>query len=386
MKVICDLGADLYKIMNRRMLGVWYAASSPDPAAAGRSVLSPYPPAFLRAASRLYERGLQKDQARRRKKRVKLPAPIISIGNLSTGGTGKTPLTIWVCEFLSETGFHPAVLTRGYGRTGGRPGCVPLSGNPDELSDLFGDEPVMISEYLPSTPVWVGRDRAASGKLALARNTVDVLVLDDGFQHLGLYRDLDIVLLDGRNPFGNGFVLPAGPLREPYSNLERSNALVITHAARDAHSSRLRDRLARSFPGIPVFTCRHRVKGISLGRGGPVYRLDEFFGRSAVVFAGIAGPEGFFEVLREAGIRICDSFGFPDHHKYKMDDFSKIFRAASKHRAEAIITTAKDFVRIPQSGRDAFAVAQTGIDFGRDREHFCGLIRSTLSGLGPEIS
>ncbi len=142
-----------------------------------------------------------------------------------------------MCEFLLKIGLHPAVLTRGYGRRGSSPGRVPSFGNPAELSDLFGDEPVMISEYLPSAPVWVGKNRAASGKAALAGGAVDVLVLDDGFQHLALERDLDIVLLDCRSPFGNGFVLPAGPLREPPSNLKRADVLVITHAGKDVDAA-----------------------------------------------------------------------------------------------------------------------------------------------------
>ncbi len=386
MKVMSGFGANLYEAINRRMLRAWRAADAPEPAAAGRAALSQGPPALLEAACWLYEKGLRKDQARRRNKRVKLPAPVVSIGNLSIGGTGKTPLTIWMCEFLLQAGFHPAVLTRGYARRGSSPGRVPLSGNPNELSDLFGDEPVMISEYLPSTPVWVGRDRAASGRAALAHDAVDVLVLDDGFQHLALDRDLDIVLLDCRSPFGNGLLLPAGPLREPCSNLKRADAFLITHAAKEAHWAPLRDKLERFFPGIPIFSCRHKVRGISLTRGERVFEIEALLGRRAVVFAGIAWPEGFFEDLRGAGIRICESFGFPDHHRYRAGDFSKIFRAASEHGAEVIITTAKDSVRIPLPYRDAFAVARIGIDFGPDREGFCNLARvriGTKRSCGP---
>jgi tetraacyldisaccharide 4'-kinase len=379
MKIISDFRANLRKAINRRMLGAWRPAGTRSPAAATRrAAVSEGPPAFLRAACRLYEKGLQKDQARRLKKRVKLPAPVISIGNLSTGGTGKTPLTIWMCELLLKIGLHPAVLTRGYGRRRKNPGRVPLFGNTEELSDLFGDEPVMISEYLPSTPVWVGGNRAACGKAALERSAVDVLVLDDGFQHLALDRDLDIVLLDCRSPFGNGLVLPAGPLREPPSNLKRADAFVVTHAGKDVDTAPLRDKLKRLFPGIPVFACRHKVRGIRLLKGEPLVGLDRLLGRRAVAFAGIAGPEGFFEDLRQAGIGICESFGFPDHHRYTAGDFSKIFRAASQHGAELIITTAKDSVRIPLPYRDAFAVAEVGIDFGLDHEGFCSLTRVRL--------
>ena len=378
MKTICGFKANLYEAANRRILRSWYPAGIQVPEAGTRSAFAQGPPALLRAASGLYEKALQKDQARRRKKLVKLPAPVISIGNLSTGGTGKTPVAIWMCEFLLKIGLHPVVLTRGYGRRGNSPGRVPLSGSPAELSGLFGDEPVMISEHLPATPVWVGKDRAASGKAALAGSAGDVFVLDDGFQHLALDRDLDIVLLDCRSPFGNGFVLPAGPLREPSSNLKRADAFVITHVDRDADAAPLKDMLERFFPGIPVFACRHKVRGISLRKGGPVFDPKEIWDRTAVVFAGIAGPEGFFSHIRQAGIRICVSFGFPDHHRYTAGDFSRIFHAASAHGAGVIITTAKDAVRIPLPYRDSVSVAEIGIDFGPDQEGFCRLTRGRL--------
>jgi tetraacyldisaccharide 4'-kinase len=207
---------------------------------------------------------------------------------------------------------------------------------------------------------------------------VDVLILDDGFQHPALDRDLDIVLLDCRSPFGNGFVLPAGPLREPISNLGRADAFVITHAGKDPDAAALKDKLRRLFPGIPVFACRHMLRGISLTKGEPAFPIDVLSDRKAVAFAGIAGPEGFFKQLREAGIRICGLLSFPDHHRYTAGDFSKIFRCASDHGAELIITTAKDAVRIPLPYREALAVAEIEIDFGPDREGFCGLTMARL--------
>ncbi len=378
MKIISDFSTTLNKAINRRILNAWYPVDSSPLGAASRSEFSEGPPALLRAASSLYNKGLQKDQTRRLRKRIKLAAPVISIGNLSVGGTGKSPLTIWTCEFLLKIGLHPAVLSRGYARKGNSPGLVPLLDNPAEISCLFGDEPVMISEYLPSVPVWVGRNRAASGMAALARGGVDVLVLDDGFQHLGLYRDLDIVLLDCRNAFGNGFVLPAGPLREPPSSLKRANALVITHAGKVGDAALLGDKLRGLFPGIPVFACRHILRGISLTKGEPLFPLHLFLDRKAVIFSGIARPEGFFNDLEKAGLRICDSLSFPDHHRYTTGDFSKIFGSAYKHGAEIIITTAKDAIRIPLPYRNAIAVAEIGIDFGPDHEGFCRLTRCRL--------
>jgi tetraacyldisaccharide 4'-kinase len=153
---------------------------------------------------------------------------------------------------------------------------------------------------------------------------------------------------------------------------------VITHVDRDADAAPLRAKLEFLFPGIPVFTCRHNVRGIRLRKGEPVFDLSALWDRMAVVFAGIAGPEGFFNDIREAGIRVCASFGFPDHHRYTAGDFSRIFQAVSDYGAEMIITTAKDAVRIPLPYRDAVCVAEIGIDFGSAHEGFRSLTRARL--------
>jgi tetraacyldisaccharide 4'-kinase len=378
MKTLSEFRSYLHKEAGRLTSGVWYPGHTSLQAAAAGALASSGSPVLLRTASYLYGIGLKADQAKRLKKRVKLPVPVVSIGNLSVGGTGKTPVAIWMCGSFLDVGLRPVVLTRGYGRISGAPGLVPASDNTAELAGLFGDEPAMMSEHLPSVPVWVGGDRAASGRAALARGKVDVFVLDDGFQHLSLDRDLDIVLLDCRSPFGNGHVLPAGPLREPISNLARADAFVITHADATLDAAPLKDGLRRLFPGIPVFACRHRIKGISLSKDEPAFPINMLAGRRAVAFAGIAGPEGFFGHLRQSGIRVCGSFSFPDHHRYTADDFAGIFHCASRQAAELIITTAKDAVRIPPPYRDAMVATRIEIEFGADRESFLGFITAEL--------
>jgi tetraacyldisaccharide 4'-kinase len=373
MNTISTLGAKLYKETSRKIRRAWYSNTCASPS--GEAEV----PAILKAASLFYEKGLRKDQERLLKRRAKLLAPVISIGNLTVGGTGKTPLTIWMCEFLLASGFHPAVLTRGYGRTGKSPGRVPVCCD-ESLWKLFGDEPVMMSQYLPQTPVWVGRDRAASGEAAIACGGVDVLVLDDGFQHLCLERDLDIVLLDWRNPFGNGLVLPAGPLREPVLSLKRAHAFVITHAGEKAQTARLKSRLENLFPGIAAFACNHRLKGFRLEGAGPLLDPSHFWGHRAVAFAAIASPESFFDDLRRAGLTLCQTFDFPDHHRYAQEELIKILESSSTHRAGLIVTTAKDFARLPHYLQDSFAVAETGIDFGSDGDDFCQFIQKRLKG------
>jgi tetraacyldisaccharide-1-P 4'-kinase len=153
---------------------------------------------------------------------------------------------------------------------------------------------------------------------------------------------------------------------------------VITNAGEDPDAAPLKDKLRGLFPEIPVFVCRHTMKGISLGRGEPAFPIGGFSGCRAFAFAGIAWPEGFFTQLREAGIRVCGSLGFPDHHRYAGGDFSKIFGCASSRNAELIITTAKDVARIPPPYRDALAVAEIEMDFGAGRESFCGLAAAKL--------
>ncbi|MDR3566622.1 MAG: tetraacyldisaccharide 4'-kinase [Syntrophobacteraceae bacterium] len=376
MKMVLDLRKELFKIAGRRIRDTWRSRGTTFSAARR--------PPILYAASVLYETVLRKDQARLLKKRTRLPVPVISLGNLSVGGTGKTPLAIWMCEFLIEIGFHPAVLTRGYGARAKSPGRIPSSFD-ERLPELFGDEPVMMSEYLPSTPVWVGADRAACGRAALSGGGVDVFVLDDGFQHLSLDRDLDLVLLDCRDPFGNRLVLPAGPLREPCSSLKRADAFVMTHAEGTVEGQALKNRLQSLYPTIPAFACNHRLLGIRLERGGPLLSPGALGGRRAVAFAGIASPESFFGDLRRAGIDVCEAFDFADHHSYTAEELLEVLASASKHRAGLIVTTAKDCARLPAFLKNVFAVAEIGIDFGADGKDFRGFIEKRLKPMADGI-
>lgn len=387
-RIISGLRAGVDSAVRRRVRELWYPVpEGAKPGGAGFSSPARIP-VLLEAASRLYEKGLRIDQVGRLEKRTRLSAPVISVGNLSVGGTGKTPLTILLCRLLVDAGIRPAVLTRGYGKSGGSTGLVPRSADPAGAAALFGDEPVMMSEYLPEVQIRVGADRAASGAAALSRGGVDVLVLDDGFQHLALHRDLDIVLLDSRSPFGNGHLLPAGPLREPVAHLARADAFVLTHAEKSSTAAALKEELDRLFPGKPVFSCRHVLRGIRPGRCDATIPVEALAGIKAAAFAGIAGPDGFFSGLAGAGIRLCASMGFPDHHRYTEGDFSSIFARASNCGANLIVTTAKDAVRIPSRLRDAFASAEIDMDFSADYEKFRRFITDRIDpadrmGPGP---
>jgi tetraacyldisaccharide 4'-kinase len=231
---------------------------------------------------------------------------------------------------------------------------------------------------LPAVPVWVGRERVLSGQAALGSGPVNALVLDDGFQHLALDRDLDIVLLHCRSPFGNGLVLPAGPLREPVAALARADAFVITHADFEAEAERLKSTLNARFPEKPVFACRHKISGFRLAGTDGTFPPQFLRGRKAVSFAGIARPEDFFRDLEAIGIKICGTFAFPDHHRYSLRDMLEIFAGASERGTEIVITTAKDSVRVPAEHREALAVTEMEIEFGADLDRFRTFLGSRL--------
>jgi tetraacyldisaccharide 4'-kinase len=365
-----ESGSNVAGNISRRLHRLWYDAAENAP----RTFLA----VLLEAASIIYEKGLKRDQKLALKRRGHLSAPVVSVGNIVAGGTGKTPMTLWLCRFLVENGYHPAVLSRGYGRKSSEAALVPGSGDLSALSKDFGDEPVLMAERSPDVPIWVGRDRLSSGKAALENGDVDVFVLDDGFQHLALTRDLDLVLLDCRSPFGNWFLLPGGPLREPVSNLRRADALILTRADDESRAAELKATLGEAFPGIPVFACRHRLSGFKPADRGTVLSPDCMRGLKAVAFAGIAGPEGFFRSLEDVGIQVCAPFSFPDHYRYTEADLLRIIESSMKSKADAIITTAKDFVRVPQEYREVIVTAEMNIDFGSDHDLFCRFLKSRL--------
>lgn len=364
----------LYEAAMRRVVEFWFR----PPGSMSRKPFS----AILAAASGIYGKGLARDQARARRRQVKLPVPAVSIGNIVAGGTGKTPLVLWLCRFLEDIGRHPAILSRGYGRTGTGASRVPSSsGQQASMSEMFGDEPVLLAGALPLIPVWVGRDRVVSGNAALA-DGADVLVLDDGFQHLALGRDLDIVLLDSRHPFGNGMLLPSGPLREPVSHLARADVFVLTHAEA-CGVGEVKALIEDLFPDKPVFSCRHRTSGIRLP-GLPSLEPRLLAGRRCVAFAGIARPAQFFKSLEDAGIEVCAGISFPDHYRYRDRDLDRVLGTAGECGAEFIVTTAKDAVRVPGPYRELVAVLDIDIDFGSDHDRFRRFVASRLD-LGDAV-
>lgn len=235
--------------------------------------------------------------------------PVIVAGNITVGGSGKTPFVIWLVEWLKSRGRHPGVVSRGYGRREKTVRCV----NVDSTAEEVGDEPLLI-HLKTGVPVAVGADRLEAARLLRSQfPDVDVIVSDDGLQHYRLQRDLELVLADARNLFGNGWLLPAGPLRELVSRLEEADALILTQ--RDEITSAIRSP-------VPVFSVRHRPAGFrNLADGSHTDHLPVDGDREVHAITGIARPHNFFALLQGMGI-VHRPSAFPDHHLFAPGDIA----------------------------------------------------------------
>lgn len=280
--------------MERWFLRLWYEQTSPP--------VWLLPLSWLFAAAialrrRLYAAGWLHSQ--------RLPVPVLVVGNLTVGGTGKTPLTIALVQALRQDGWRPGIICRGYGA--GTQAVHPVVPGDDPAE--AGDEAVLMASRC-AVPVWVGRDRCAAGRALLrAHPDVNLLVSDDGLQHLALGRTMEIAVVDGERLFGNGALLPAGPLREPCARLETVDA-VVTNGARQAPLSRT----------VPQFAMTLRPMGWVPLRGGEgTQNVGHFAGRVAHAVAGIGHPQRFFRLLEALGVRAIPHV-FPDHHPFLRDE------------------------------------------------------------------
>ena len=317
--------------MNDKTLSLLFALGRP---------FSPAYSALMKARAWAYRNG---HIATRR-----LSCPVISIGNLSLGGTGKTPHVLAVANWLKIRGISPAVVSRGYGGRAGRGPLVVSDGTSVMVSPRdAGDEPVMMAEALSGIPVVVGSDRYAAGKLATERFGVQAIVLDDGFQHMALFRDFDIVLLPAINFFGTRWVFPGGDLREPVSALSRATAILLTRAdvLSFADQEIGRRELQTMVPGRPVFLSEMRATGF-LSMEGEVAKPDALAGEPLFGVCALAAPEFFFAILENLKTDLKGRVAFPDHYLYKRDDLNKLMARALKQGAKALVTTHKDRVKI----------------------------------------
>jgi tetraacyldisaccharide 4'-kinase len=287
--------------------------------------------------------------------------PVVSVGNLSVGGTGKTPCVEYIARFYREHDLRVAILSRGYGSETGR-----------------NDEAMVLEENLPDVPHFQGADRVEMARIAGEEAEPDVLVLDDGFQHRRLARDLDIVLIDATDPCGNRYLFPRGTLREPFGSLLRAHVAMLTHC--DAVEPRalevLRNRVEYYLGAGVIVTSRHEPFGL-VGAEGRVASLGTLKQQPVAAFCGIGNPEAFRRTLRDAGANVVDFRTFPDHHNYTRDDVDDLRNWAARQPDDALIaTTQKDLVKLriaDLSGRPLWAV-RVGLGFLEGQEEFNRLL------------
>jgi tetraacyldisaccharide 4'-kinase len=308
--------------------------------------------------TRLYAHGWRKQK--------RLKAAVISVGNLSVGGTGKTPLVIWLAQKLLEQGHRVAILTRGYRGTAGSSDEVDLMRSRLQNRVIFG----------------VGKDRFAEGQRIESRQAIDIFLLDDGFQHLQLARDLDIVLMDASRPVGGQPLLPAGPMREPISAVVRADIIVFT---RTENAPGAKEAIQR-FWKLPIFAASTFLLGFrSLGMEGPLQTVADLGSGPFFAFCGIGNPEAFVRDLQRWGVAPVGHMFFADHHRYTLEDVQAIERAAKGVGAKGLLTTEKDFCNLTSVALPALPVYVSIIDLKVDGEiAFLSAIDHLLQARGAQ--
>jgi tetraacyldisaccharide 4'-kinase len=271
--------------------------------------------------------------------------PVISVGNLTLGGTGKTPMVKWLARWLRDRGLRVAIVSRGYGAGGSN----------------HNDEALELRQSLPDVPHVQDPDRVAGASRAIAEFGCDALLLDDGFQHRRLARDLDIVLLDALEPFGYDHVFPRGTLREPMSGLQRAHVACLSRAdtISDSERSAIRRRVLDISPRVTWCECVHAANTLT-NSAGRKELLSVLAGRRVAAFCGIGNPAGFRHTLAQSGCQIAGWCEFPDHHAFGANDIAELSRVAAGCRADFLVCTQKDLVKLQREvidGRPLWAVA-----------------------------
>lgn len=332
---------------------------------------------LLALASGCYALGLRRDQAIKQANQKALPLPLISVGNITVGGTGKTPVTRWLAECCLELGQNPCILTRGYGSTGAHPRKV-IPGT--AAWHEFGDEPVLLAQALPGVPVYAGRERYAAGELALRNeHNLNLFILDDGFQHLQLNRDVDVVLVDGERGFGNGHLLPWGPLREPVSALDRASTVVQVFRSKDLTPPAPLSHTERGELTLKIGVTGWRLLGEQ--ETHPIETVP--ITRPAYLLSGIASPGGFEHSVQSAGLNQAGHAAFPDHYPFSRSDVERVQTQASQLGAR-VVTTAKDGIRLEDhfsvwTKEEIPIIIEVGLKHGDGTEYLTSILKGMFA-------
>lgn len=303
-------------------------------------ILSLFYGLLQRVRAFLYEKGFLRIE--------KIESRMISVGNITVGGTGKTPAVIAIAEAAKEKRFKVAILTRGY--KGKAKGINTVSNGSHILLDCLdaGDEPYLMARKLEGVPVVKGENRYLSARFAIEKFGSNLFILDDGFQHLKLYRDIDILLIDTTDPFGNGHLLPRGILREPLKAIRRADIVILTKSNLSTNKMEIVEVVRRYNPSAPIFLSYYKPLDL-IGIKGNLTPFESIKDMSLFLFSGLANHSSFKLLLESSGARIIGELTYPDHFYYSKKDIDEIKERAGRLGADMIVTTEKDIVRIPDS-------------------------------------
>lgn len=300
------------------------------------------------------------------------PLPVISIGNLTAGGTGKTPLVIWLSSFLRRKNLKVAVLTRGY-----------------KTIDPLSDEPAILAKNCPDAAVIVDPDRVRAAAKAVTKHNAQVIIMDDGFQHRRLARDLDIVTIDATLPFGYEKILPAGLLREPLTALKRAHAAVITRAdlLPEYKLVKLENTLRQINPNLTIARAIHSPL-CARALGNKLISLEHLKPMKIFAFCGIGNPGAFFAAIKKLGLNLVGSAAFSDHHRYTSRDLARISQQAGDFHANLILTTEKDWTKtallVSHADNITFAYLPVELKFTAAEDKISLLIENALASRIPK--
>jgi tetraacyldisaccharide 4'-kinase len=335
---------------------------------------------------------------------------VVVVGNLTVGGTGKTPVVEKFARALHDRGRKVAILSRGYkskapplwkkwwfwlNHTEEAPPRIVSDGRSVLLdSEVAGDEPYMLARNLPGVVVLVDKDRVKAGAFAIKEFGCDTLVLDDGFQYLPLKGRLNLLLVDKTNPFGNGFLLPRGILREPIKHLKRASYVFLTKS-KGVRDEELEAMIRRFNPEAEIIECAHKPKYLQRLDNGERLPLAALAGRRIGAFSGIAAPESFEAFLRETGAKLAYTRRFLDHHRFTSDDLTNVYAEAIEAGVEMLITTEKDAVRLDPTRkipvpcyylRLEIEILRGAADFDEAVGKICFPLGEALVGAGPRLA
>jgi tetraacyldisaccharide 4'-kinase len=292
----------------------------------------------------------------RNKKPVAVSARVISVGSITIGGAGKTSVAGYLAQSLLSRGSDAVVVARGYRRQESRP--VVLTADRYRSWEVCGDEPAVLIKSVPGLAIYIDSDKTAAARKA-AGDGREIIIIDDGFQHRGLRRDVDIVCLDGMNPFGNGFLIPSGRLREPEKSLRRADIIIIIDGPSD-----IPGRVTSVSRGVPVFRGKKNIVSVVSLQGDRV-SLEQ---SRILAFCGLGNPESFRRSLLESGCDIAELIEFGDHHRYNPSDVRRLINHYRDNDAQYMVTTLKDAVKLEKIWPDDQPLYYLEIEIELERE------------------